>query len=161
MYTTIGNRDYAKNTIEQAAARLNLSTDELQRRLNAAYAEMGQQAPKLRIVDAADLSGLMANGGSCKHIDFSVVDIVKVQGTVCFTPGADWTVAIDLHVSLAGAAAGEAMFPPATAHACRSPPVTTAGHRRDRRAHCSEAHRTPAVRRDRRQLPWHGRVAVQ
>lgn len=87
-------RQFATTDLSNAAERLGLSVDDLQAKLSAAAQQpLHGQPATLSIADAAE--------ASCKDIDFDI-KIFTVKGKVCFTPGDNWSLSIDLTLYLAG-----------------------------------------------------------
>ena len=79
--------------ISEAASRAGMSEDSLRKHLDSINPQnLHNQIANLSISDA---------GEKCKSIDFDI-KIFSVKGKVCFTPGDDWRLTIDLTLSLAG-----------------------------------------------------------
>ncbi len=82
-----------KEQFAEAARRFGLSADELRSRLSKIDPrELHGQIAKVSVADAEE---------GCKDIDFDI-KIFRVKGKVCFTPGSDWKLSIDLTLYVAG-----------------------------------------------------------
>jgi hypothetical protein len=90
-------RQFADADLSNAAQRLGLSVDELHAKLTTALQQpLHGQPATLSITDSGAV-----DGASCKDIDFDI-KIFSVKGKVCFTPGSNWNLSIDLTLYLAG-----------------------------------------------------------
>lgn len=79
---------------KQAARLTGLSVTELQHKVAAAVRQpVHGQPAQVKIADAPE--------ENCKDIDFDI-KIFTVSGTLCFTPGPDWKLTINLKLFLVG-----------------------------------------------------------
>ena len=90
-------RQFADTDLSNAAQRLGLSAEDLRTKLSAAARQPLHGQPATLSIAESDSVG----GASCKDIDFDI-KIFRVKGKVCFTPGSNWSLSIDLTLYLAG-----------------------------------------------------------
>ncbi|HEX2251932.1 MAG TPA: hypothetical protein VHQ65_01530 [Thermoanaerobaculia bacterium] len=88
-------RTYHDDDFRRAAELLGTSENELRRSLEQAL------APGLLHGQAAQVSISETDDASCKDIDFDI-KIFSVKGRVCFTPGPNWKLSIDLRLYVIG-----------------------------------------------------------
>ena len=88
-------RTYRNEDFARAAELLGTSEDKLRRSLEQVLASgpLHAQLAQVSITDTDD--------ASCKDIDFDI-KIFSVKGRVCFTPGSDWKLSIDLRLYVIG-----------------------------------------------------------
>ena len=97
--------------IEEAASRTGMSAEALRNHLDSINLnELHGQLAVSNVTDA---------GGNCKNIDFDI-KIFSIKGKVCFTPGSNWTLYIDLTLSVAGIEVANVKynFSAANSHVC-------------------------------------------
>lgn len=86
---------FTDEQLAPVADAVGLSLDELRRQAAAMQEEISIEAAEL------DLDITAAEETNCKNIDFNI-KVIRIKGKVCFTPGSNWRLTIDLQVSALG-----------------------------------------------------------